>query len=101
MPDLAIASRLIVVCGLPGAGKTTFAQDLALRVGAIRLCADEWLDALQIDRTERTRGRVEALQWRLAQDLLASGSIVIIEWGILACEARKRLLVTSHLFEQH
>jgi len=82
---------LILVCGLPGAGKTTFAKDLADRVGAIRLSADEWLDSLQIDRNERTRERVEALQWKLAQDLLARGLLVIIEWGTWARSERDAL----------
>jgi len=83
------APRLIIVCGLPGAGKTTFATELADRVGAIRLSADEWLDFLQIERSKTTRALVEALQWKLTQDLLARGLIVIIEWGTWARSERK------------
>jgi len=30
---------------------------------------------------EETRGKIEALQWKLAQDLLVLGLTVIIEWG--------------------
>ena len=30
---------------------------------------------------EEKRGKIEALQWQLAQQLLARGLIVIIEWG--------------------
>jgi len=41
--------RLIIVCGLPGAGKTTHAQELQIRVNAIRLCPDEWMEALSLD----------------------------------------------------
>ena len=85
------APRLIIVCGLPGAGKTTFANELADRVGAIRLSADEWLDSLQIERSRTTRELVEALQWKLAQDLLARGLIVIIEWGTWARSERDAL----------
>jgi predicted kinase len=85
------APRLIVVCGLPGAGKTTFARDLANRVSAIRLSADDWLDFLQIDRSERMRERLEALQWKLARDLLARGLIVVIEWGTWARSERDSL----------
>jgi len=88
MPALAGTQRLIIVCGLPGAGKTTFARDVADRVGAIRLSADEWLDFLQIGRSEKTRERVEALQWKLAQDLLGRGLAVIIEWGTWARSER-------------
>jgi predicted kinase len=74
--------RLIIVCGLPGSGKTTLARALEKTRGAIRLSADEWLDALSLDlRDEDRRARTESLQWRLGQQLLARGLSVIIEWG--------------------
>lgn len=77
--------RLIIVCGLPGSGKTTLARKLEDERGAIRLCPDEWMDALAIDLyDEDRRARIEALQWRFAQPLLASGLTVIIEWGTWA-----------------
>ncbi len=74
--------RLIVICGLPGSGKTTLAKTLEQRLGGIRFCPDEWMDALSLDIwDEERRGRIEALQWRLGQELLARGLVVIIEWG--------------------
>jgi predicted kinase len=74
--------RLIIVCGLPGSGKTTHAKLLQGRLGAIRLSPDEWMDALALDLyDEARRENVEALQWRLGQELLALGLTVIIEWG--------------------
>src|SRR5216683_2960524 len=74
--------RLIIVCGLPGSGKTTHAKLLQARLGAIRLSPDEWMDALALDLyDEARRENVEALQWRLGQELLALGLTVIIEWG--------------------
>jgi predicted kinase len=73
--------RLIIVCGLPGAGKTTHACRMEEQ-GALRFCADEWMDALSIDHyDEDRRHRIEALQWKRAQQLLAHGLTVIIEWG--------------------
>ena len=76
------SGRLIIVCGLPGSGKTTLAKALEKRLGAVRLCADEWLAALGLDYyDEQRRSKVEALQWRLGQELLAQGLTVIIEWG--------------------
>ena len=75
-------ARLIVICGLPGSGKTTLARALEERLGAIRFCPDEWMEALKIDiYDEERRGRIEALQWELTQAMLARGLMVIIEWG--------------------
>jgi predicted kinase len=75
--------RLVLICGLPGSGKTTTARRLAAETGGVRLCPDEWMTALGIDLfDEETRAKVEALQWQLAQELLASRQTVIIEWGV-------------------
>lgn len=75
-------SRLIVVCGLPGSGKTTHAKLLEDKLGAIRFSPDEWLAALSLDLyDEARREKIESLQWTFAQKLLARGLTVIIEWG--------------------
>jgi hypothetical protein len=73
--------RLIIVCGLPGAGKTTLAGALERRLRAVRVCPDEWMDALSIDTyDEERRAKIEALQWQVGQQLLALGLAMIIEW---------------------
>jgi len=80
---------MIVVCGLPGSGKTTHAKSLEAKLGAIRFSPDEWLDALSLDLyDERRREQIEALQWRFARELLARGLTVIIEWGTWARSER-------------
>src|SRR5215470_14880089 len=81
--------RLIVICGLPGSGKTTLARELEASLDAVRMCPDEWMDALHIDLWDSAkRADIEALQWRLAQDLLRRGIVVVIEFGSWAREER-------------
>jgi predicted kinase len=84
--------RLIIVCGLPGSGKTTLAQSLEARLRAVRLSPDDWMDALGVNlHDEEERTRIEALQWTLAQRLLKLGLVVIIEWGTWARSERDTL----------
>ena len=73
---------MIIVCGLPGSSKTTLAKALESRLGAVRFSADEWMESLSLNLyDEERRGKIEALQWKIAQELLSAGRIVIIEWG--------------------
>jgi len=84
--------RLIIVCGLPGAGKTTLAKSLEQSLQAIRFSADEWMEALSLDLyNEESRGKIEALQWTLGKELLARGLIVIVEWGTWGRSERDQL----------
>ncbi|MHB1911946.1 MAG: AAA family ATPase, partial [Acidimicrobiales bacterium] len=64
-------ARLILTCGLPGAGKTTFAAQLAVERKALRLTKDEWLWALgSTPWDEPIREKVEQQLWRLSQEAL-------------------------------
>lgn len=84
--------RLIIVCGLPGSGKTTRAKALESKLRAVRFAPDEWLDALSLSLyDEERRGKIEALQWKLARELLALGLTVIIEWGTWGRSERDNL----------
>jgi predicted kinase len=72
--------RLIIVCGLPGSGKTTLAKALETRLRAVRFSPDEWMDAISLNfYDEERRGKIEALQWKFGRELLALGLTVIIE----------------------
>jgi predicted kinase len=77
---------------LPGSGKTSLAKVLESRLGAVRFSPDEWLDALSINLyDEARRAKIEAMQWKLTQELLIRGVAVIIEWGTWAKSERDTL----------
>jgi predicted kinase len=92
MKTLSAGARLIIICGLPGSGKTTRARWLEAHVGAACLDPDEGMAALALDLwDEAARARVEALQWALARTLLSRGLTVAIEWGTWARAERDAL----------
>jgi len=73
---------MILLCGLPGSGKTTLAKRLASEVPAVRLSPDEWLTDLGVDLfDEPFRARLERRFCKLARDLLGLGQNVVLESG--------------------
>jgi predicted kinase len=89
-------ARLILICGLPGSGKTTLAEQLAAEVPAVRLSPDEWKHDLGIDYyDEQRRVRLERRLWRLGQELLGLGQSVILENGFWAREEREELRLSA------
>jgi len=92
MRESGTGSRLIILCGLPGAGKTTLGQALERRLHALRFAPDEWMSELAIDLwDEDRRAKIEELQWKIGQKLLEQGLTVIIEWGTWGRYERDRL----------
>lgn len=88
--------RLIIICGLPGSGKTTLAKELEKKLHAIRFAPDEWMDTLSLSLyDEERREKVEALQWKFGQELLRLGLIIIIEWGTWGKSERDNLRLTA------
>ncbi|MGH7621326.1 MAG: AAA family ATPase [Gemmatimonadaceae bacterium] len=85
-------ARLILVCGLPGSGKTTLAKQVASERRAVRLCPDEWKHDLGIDYYDEVmRVRLEERLRRLGFELLGIGQSVILEFGFWAREERDEL----------
>jgi predicted kinase len=75
-------ATLFIICGLPGAGKTTLAKRIENSLSAVRISADDWMKALSINLyAEEQRAKIEALQWELARRLLSVRQNVVIEWG--------------------
>jgi hypothetical protein len=81
-------ATLHLICGLPCAGKTTFARQLEQARPALRLTPDEWhirlfgMDFLEAEATHDERHNlVEALMWEVAARVLALGRDVILAFG--------------------
>lgn len=79
-------TTLYLICGLPGAGKTTLAKQLEHSQAALRLSPDEWIatilaDGNDIAERDRLRTPVEAIQWEVAQRALILGINVVLENG--------------------
>ena len=82
--------KIILIMGLPGAGKTTLAEKLALLVNAKRLNADEVRKAANDwDFSEEGRKRQARRMADLALKLKSDGNNVIADFICPTPEARK------------
>jgi predicted kinase len=76
--------RIIMICGLPGSGKTTLSKELSKKLKAVRLCPDEWIHELNLNSNKvgnDSRDLVEALQISLAENIALKRCNVILENG--------------------
>ncbi len=89
-------ARLILTCGLPGAGKTALAKQLAADRSAVRLTKDEWLWALGSSPWDMpTQVKVEHELWHLAQEILRLGLSVVLDFGLWARIERDEMRSTA------
>lgn len=73
---------LVLICGLPGSGKTTLAKKFTKEMPAVRFCPDDWMRDLDISLWEGSfRDKLEKRFWILSKELLDLGQNVILEFG--------------------
>jgi predicted kinase len=92
---------LHLVFGPVGSGKSTFARQLAQQHRAVRLTVDDWMAQLYGADERPAVGRIEwylerrqrCLEqlWRLTRELLAVGTPVVFEPGLIRREEREAL----------
>ena len=83
---------LLLMVGLPGAGKTTRAKELAAAHGALRLTPDEWMIPLFGD--SMADGKRFVLEGRLisvALQALRLGTSVVLDYGLWGRDERSAL----------
>src|ERR1700744_5274331 len=86
------AVMLLLMVGLPGAGKTTRARELAAAHGALRLTPDEWMIPLFGD--SMADGKRFVLEGRLisvARQALRLGTSVVLDYGLWGRDERSAL----------
>lgn len=85
-------SVLVLMVGLPGAGKTTRAVELAAECGALRLTPDEWM--LPLFGALEVAGKRDLLEGRLISLALCAvrvGAGVVLDFGFWSRDERSAL----------
>ena len=77
-------ATIILLCGLPGSGKTTLAARLARERPALRLAEDDWMVQLFGSTTgsgEAQRDAIKQVQWEIAVQVAQLSRDVVLDWG--------------------
>lgn len=95
-----MTATLHVIFGPSGAGKTTYAHTFARREGAVAFILDEWMGRLfgpdmpepleydwLMERVDRCEGQI----WSTAAGVLAAGTSVIVDLGLMRKADRARV----------
>jgi predicted kinase len=99
MEVMATQGTLHLIIGPVGAGKSTFARRSAARQGGIFVDLDAWMVGLYGDDTRPSenviawylerRERVRGLLWDTTLDILAAGTDVFLEFGLVSAAERE------------
>lgn len=86
-------TKVYLIHGFIGTGKSTYARKLAQETSAVILSTDAWMAHLHgydpngadfFDKEQRVRD----LQWQVAGDIVRAGASVIFDWGFWTREKR-------------
>lgn len=89
---------LFLTVGLPGAGKTTRARELASELSILRLTPDDWMAPL-FGHSDAA-GRRDILEGRMiwvAHEVLRSGASVVLDFGCWSPEERYAIRAVTEL----
>ena len=95
-----MTATLNVIFGPCGAGKTTYAHTFARRERAVAFILDDWMarmfgpdmpDPLEYEWMLERVGRCEAQIWSTAAAVLAAGTPVILDIGLMRRDDRARV----------
>jgi predicted kinase len=91
-----VGTRLYLVCGLPGAGKTTRARRIVAGVDAVYLAADEWVLGLGRSLVDyEFRVKLQDCLLLHAGELLRHGVSVVLEFGSWSQDERGAIRSTA------
>ncbi|MCP4425602.1 MAG: alpha/beta fold hydrolase [Chloroflexi bacterium] len=97
MPEEQVDATVHLLCGLPGAGKTTLAHKMAKKHDAMRFTLDEWMaDLCDYSVFDEKRGayavRCRERIWETAVQALTLGNDVVLDWSLWSREQRADML---------
>ena len=92
-------SKIILISGLVGAGKSTYARKLAKQIGGLRFSIDEWMmtlfsadfpEELNFKWSMERIYRIEEQMWSLVPQTIDLGLPLILDLGLLQREHRQK-----------